>query len=241
MSYNKVTDDLYAVFKSHGFEQLLSTKQQKAHQVHRCASGAELTVHFPGYKAQLNPFRPDYRVDITKPGQASIPLSHANLIVDIYNKVVNGNMNPDDLQQALLEQLCDCGIDYEALATRLPYRPTSPSEALLNYAQLAHDGKSYKREGNSADLTIEELFSSIKWISIQEDFNYPMPRYQGRKMPYTRYLEAIHVAKHQNSQHTLAEVIQRALSHGRPFPWQEMNALELANSAMTNYSLRSNI
>ena len=238
MNYDKAIADLHTVFKSHGFEQLLSRKEQKAHLVHRCASGAELTVHFPGYKAQLNPFRPDYRVDITKPGQASIPLSHANLIVDIYNKIVNGNMNPEALQRALLEQLCDCSIDYEAVTARLPYVPTPPPNALLDYAQVAHNGKPYRREGNSADLTIEELFSSIKWISIQEDFNYPMPRYQGRKMPYTRYIEAVHVAKHKDSQHSLGEVIQRALSHSRPLPWREMNALDVVTSAIAGHIAR---
>jgi hypothetical protein len=241
MSYDKVTADLHAVFKSHGFEQLLSKKEQKAHQVHRCASGAELTVHFPGYKAQLNPFRPDYRVDITMPGQEKgIPLSHANLIVDLYNKVVNGKMNADALQKALLDQLCDCGTNYDALASLLPYTPIAPPEALLDRAQAAHKaiGKSYSRAGNASDLTLEELFSSIKWISIQEDFNYPMPKYQGRKMPYTRYLEALHVAKNQSSAHTLEEVIQRALSHSRPFPWREMNALTAANSAMEQHEAK---
>ena len=145
-------------------------------------------------------------------------------------------MNPDALQQALLEQLCDCGTDYEALAARLPYVPTPPPDTLLDYAQVAHNSKPYRREGNSADLTIEELFSSIKWISIQEDINYPMPRYQGRKMPYTRYIEVVHIAKHKDSQHSLGEVIQRAISHTRPSPWGEMNALDVATSAIAGHA-----
>ncbi len=29
------------------------------------------------------------------------------------------------------------------------------------------------------------------WLTLQEDLNYPMPRYQGRKLPYQRYFEAV--------------------------------------------------
>jgi len=36
----------------------------------------------------------------------------------------------------------------------------------------------------------EQLITSIKWIVLQEDINYPIPKYEGRKMPFARYLEA---------------------------------------------------
>jgi hypothetical protein len=74
----------------------------------------------------------------------------------------------------------------------------------------------------SGILTIEELFKSIKWIVIQEDINYPVSKgYLGRKMPYGRYLEAIHVLEGKG--YSLQEVIQRALSHSRPQKWNDMD------------------
>ena len=120
----------------------------------------------------------------------------AEILID-YSK--NGDLNLPIIEEALL------------------YYPVKPSTSLLSRARKAHGDKKYNEQGNFYDLTIEELLKLIKWIVIQEDINYPPPKYEGRKMSFYRYLEAIYVAC--NDLYSLERVIKRTLSHRRPSKW----------------------
>jgi len=37
----------------------------------------------------------------------------------------------------------------------------------------------------------KEFQNLLFWLTLQEDLNYPMPRFQGRKLPFQRYYEAV--------------------------------------------------
>ena len=221
MNYAASLRLLHELFLRHDFQGHQAARRRHAATapVDACANGSVISISFPGYKA--TPTNPDYRVDLTRNG-ASTSLSHANIIVDIFNKCTAGGMGVAALKKALQGQAADCALDYAALAQALPYRPAAPAAELLAAAQAAHGGKWYNKTGNQWDLSLEELFKSIQWIVIQEDVNYPIAKgYLGRKMPFGRYLEAIHVLEGHG--YSLPEVIQRALAHARPRPWAGMD------------------
>lgn len=41
------------------------------------------------------------------------------------------------------------------------------------------------------DFFSHEIKNFLFWLTLQEDLNYPMPRYQGRKLPFQRFYEAV--------------------------------------------------
>lgn len=53
----------------------------------------------------------------------------------------------------------------------------------------------------------ERLAALIYWITLQDEINYPQPRYNGRRMPFCRYFEAVYCAK--NNDFTLEDVCKR--------------------------------
>lgn len=225
MNFQQARDHLITVFNQNGFSQNVQNKNMHATQVvvKVCSNGTEISVSFPGYKSIKtgNKTVYDYRVDILKNG-IKTALSHANIITDIYNKVYHCNMSASELRNVLIDVSQEGNIGLQSIIQRLPYTPYEPNPILLTHVAVAHKDKSYNIVGNCFDLTLEELFSSIKWIVLQEDINYPISKgYEGRRMPFARYLEAIFVT--QNTSHQLKEVIQRALSHSRPAPWKEMD------------------
>ena len=216
---------MITVFNKNGFTKNVHNKNTHASQViiETCSNGSEISVSFPGYKAKITRNKKvyDYRVDIKKNGLKTA-LSHTNIITDIYNKIVNCNMSSRALSNVLIEVSQEGNMNLQSISQSLPYNPTPPDQNLLTRVSNAHSGKTYNPDGNSFDLTLEELLLSIKWIVLQEDINYPISNgFEGRKMPFARYLETILVT--QNSSHTLEEVIQRALSHSRPTQWNEMD------------------
>lgn len=63
-------------------------------------------------------------------------------------------------------------------------------------------------------FSFEELTNLMFYIALQEDINYPMPRYLGRTMCYFRYLEAIFCKV--NQRYLLEEAISKATQRGGP-------------------------
>jgi len=213
------------IFEQHQFKKnlLLEKKHASKVLVEVCSNGTRISISFPGYKAKITEksIIYDYRVDITK-SSIITSLSHANIIIDIYNKIQNGGMSAENLKEVLIEVAQEREIEIEKITARLPYKPSIPNQELLSRIKKAHGDKPYNRNGNSFDLTIEELLLSIKWIVLQEDINYPISQnFEGRKMPFARYLETVFIT--QNNSHSLEEVIRRALSHSRPNRWKELN------------------
>ena len=62
------------------------------------------------------------------------------------------------------------------------------------------------------------------YIAIQEDINYPGERFQGRKMCFYRYLEALYCKVHSN--HLIEEAIDKAVAYGYiPRNWNDVGEL----------------
>ncbi|HDR4895648.1 hypothetical protein OCB14_15225 [Bacillus cereus] len=63
-------------------------------------------------------------------------------------------------------------------------------------------------------LNLDEFKQLVYWIVLQEDINFPRPRYMGVRMPLIRYIEGAISALHPNLL-SLDEVIRRTNNHGR--------------------------
>lgn len=225
MEYKKSEERLLMIFKENNFLTNIQAGNFHASQkrIGSCDNRTLIFISFPGYKAEASTSKIiyDYRVDICKDG-ITTALSHTNIITDIFNKIKNGGMSANNLKEVLIEIAKEGEIDFEAIVDKLEYNPIIPPQTLIEKVRLAHGNKKYNHEGNLSDLTIEELLKCLKWIVLQEDINYPIAQnYEGRKMPFSRYLETIFIT--QNSSHDLEEVISRALIHTRPKPWSDMD------------------
>jgi hypothetical protein len=226
MNYHEAEQKLQQLFESKDYRQLIQQRSYHAHRdlIHTCSNGSKIYISYPGFKAKLGrdgKIVYDYRVDIIKSSfQAS--LSHVNIIIDIYNKCQH-NFDRELMRQLLIKTAREGQLDINQYSQLRSYSYQAVDQSLIRCATDAHTrlGKTYKSTANQFDLTFEELFNSIFWIVLQEDINYPMPRYQGRKMPFSRYLEALYCFE---SEHSLDEVIDRALVEGRPpIDWIDMN------------------
>ena len=67
--------------------------------------------------------------------------------------------------------------------------------------------------------SIKEIVYTLTFIVMQEDINYTMPRYHGRKMSFYRYIEAIALNDPTiKTTYNIDDVILRALKEGGPPP-----------------------
>jgi hypothetical protein len=167
----------------------------------------------------------DYRVDINKAGQ-TLALSHVNILIDIFNKCLRGGV-PVETMQKFLRDISRDEANYREQLDILPGRtPVPPTTALLEavegvYADMSRT--SFDPRGNQWDLDFMELALSIKWIALQEDINYPPRRgYQGKRMSFARYQEAVLCAEGHTGHH-ITEVVRRALEHRRQQDWPDMD------------------
>lgn len=68
---------------------------------------------------------------------------------------------------------------------------------------------------------IKKLTTLIFWMTLQDEINYPQPHYQGRRMPFSRYFEAIYCAAFEDCTYTLSDVMRRCNNRGMvPAPYQ---------------------
>jgi hypothetical protein len=226
MNYSEAEQKLQTLFQSRNYELLIQKNLRHTHQdlIYTCFNGSKIHISYPGSKARLGKNGKivyDYRVDIVT-SQIKTSLSHANIIVDIYNKCLQG-FDHQLMKQLLIRSASEGQFNIDQYFQVKSYSCCTVDQYILQSTQDAHRalGKTYNSTANEFDLTFDELLSSIFWIVLQEDINYPMPKYQGRKMPFSRYLEALHCFE---SNHTLKEVINRALVEGySPQDWSDMD------------------
>lgn len=64
-------------------------------------------------------------------------------------------------------------------------------------------------------LISDSLKTKLYWITLQEEINYPQPRFRGIKMPFQRFYEALLV---KDGILTVEELYERTNNHGRPAP-----------------------
>ncbi|MCL2403594.1 MAG: hypothetical protein FWC86_05155 [Coriobacteriia bacterium] len=223
-TYQELEDVLKGEFLSLGFIDFARKGQFNALRMtvdNKC--DVDIQVSLPGYKTKITQQKVtyDYRVDIRNEA-----ISHANIIVDLYSK---SEQFPEKIRTvyAFLRDLFRTPLSGERFVTLLdetPFRP--PSDTLLSRADRAHDvlNKEFGVLGNSQwSYSADELRYMISYIVMQEDINYPPPKYEGRKMPFSRYIEAILINEPTiNTSYQLEDVIERALSHRRPKPFEEL-------------------
>lgn len=224
MRYNEAKSRIIALFNKYDHVKRAENgeKHTQSHVIETLTNNSSILIIFPGYKSAPNRFGGytyDYRVDLLlqRKGNFQTTLSHVNVIVDITNKC----KKDPSLKQVLPGILIDLytnGTSRKTIEVKSDYEPSLIYNDLISEADETHRrlSKTYNKDGNRFELTFEELFHSIMWISLQEDLNYPMPRFEGRRMSFSRYLECIWQL---DSRNTLSEVIERALSHSRPLPW----------------------
>jgi len=210
MDYSKLKERLIKEFGRNNFFHLYQNNNicEKEFVCEYLKNGTFIIIRYPGYKSNPRQNIYDYRVYIDFSGER-VTLSHANIIVDIYYKCFQDEKYikglPIFIKNAIIDVNNDPFKDIN-LGDRTSRR-NSPGEQLTNSVIKAIGGK-HIAASNRRDLTLEKLAAVIKWITLQEDINYPPPR-QGRLMPYSRYLEAVHVVDFNH--HEIAEVLRRAV------------------------------
>lgn len=123
------------------------------------------------------------------------PISHVEIMQDLYNKTTIQNYR---YMKQYIEDVARIGRDINIDMALLP---------------------AFER-----GFSFEQLTDLMFYIAIQEDINYPEARFQGRKMCFYRYLEAIYCKVYAN--HQIAEAIDKAIAHGYiPANWNDVGEL----------------
>lgn len=188
---------------------------------------------YPGYKTKLNKEKIiyDYRVDF-KFNNDNIPVSHPAIIIDLYNKVKQYPKLAKRWKEFLVCLAIEGDdIDLNNFKDLAEIEYNSPSYELIEQTNKIFNnmGRGYLANSNMRfNFTIQQLKILISWVALQEDINYPLStgRFQGRKMPYYRYIEALYVGL-PNARFTLEDVIKRALIHKQPPFWKCVNYADI--------------
>lgn len=123
------------------------------------------------------------------------PISHVEIMTDLYNKTTVQNFK---YMKKYIEDVAKIGRNISVDCVLAP---------------VFDNGFSF-----------EQLTDLMFYIAIQEDINYPEARYQGRKMCFYRYLEAIYCKVYSN--HKIKEAIGKAVARGFiPNNWNDVGDL----------------
>ncbi len=122
------------------------------------------------------------------------PISHIEIMNDLYDKTTKYNF---EYMKRYVEDVAKTGKD----------------------VRIEHSLERFFDKG----FSFEQLTDLMFYIAIQEDINYPERYYQGRKMCFFRYLEAIYCKVYSN--HTLEEAIHRAKASHIPKNWNDVGDL----------------
>lgn len=230
MNYSEMREWLTAAFEENGFEDQLQARRWNSRGITALSvqnQSGEIRITFPGYKSRKTDdgIVFDYRVNAA--GREDIAISHVNILADIFEKVRNfPEIGPEFIRFLLdlAQHGCDVRAESYPALLALPAAPIDRRlAAQLNRVHLKL-GKSYNAPGNGWSYTIAELADYIPWIVLQEDINYPMPQYLGRRMPFFRYLEAVYCGMHfTKTVHRISDVAIRALSHSRVALWTDVS------------------
>lgn len=226
MNNKEVKQLLLTTFKNCGFEEAWNNKyiNTLTYNVEN-EFNINLSIDFPGYKTKKNKYGLvyDYRVRVNQ-----IPISHVNIVIDLYSKIYQMPVYKEMIKEFLID-VSRNGYDIDfgkySLIQNYDYKP--PTLELLSRVdkQCEKLGKRYQRSGNLWNYSLYELALMMTFISVQEDINYPMPRFEGRRMCFYRYLEAV-------SCRNIDDVIERTLAHYRPELFYNVDytdVIELAN------------
>jgi len=219
--FQYLAEHLESHFKSVGYDNHVQKKELYARRerIYSCSCGSNIWILYPGYKAIQNPtsHKYDFRVDLEIENK-HVTCSHLNLIVDLFNKGSQRQYSQDQLLEL---------VHSAAFSRPTIFRSqsgTAPSPNIRNQVALACRNLSrvYSEEANKYDLSPEQFCEVAVWIFVQEEMNYPSPKFRGRSLALERYIEAIHVLD--CKVHSLEEVIERALmERGVPPRWNDVD------------------
>lgn len=238
LSYKAIENELLDGFNAKGFERLYRTPQHLRDFLDiENDAGIDLKIWFPGLKTARRANGAlvyDYRVDLKETA-----ISHVNVVVDLYNKT---RQRPDMIRTlySFLRDLFRVPLSGLGRIDEIDGFDVAPisSEELQSIDSLHRKlGKNYNRHGNmNWNYSANELRYVISYIVLQEDINYPPPKYEGRRMPFYRYIEAIMMNEPTvDTPYTLDKVIARTLSHNRPRLYDELEDIyfrELSEDAI---------
>lgn len=143
---------------------------------------------------KTEPNKCDYCVCLVD-AKGEYPISHVDIMKDLFDKTTPQNYL---YMKQYIENVAAWGQD-----VNIHFSLTSTFDRGLSY---------------------EKLTDLMFYIAIQEDINYPAIYYQGRKMCFYRYLEAIYCKVHDN--HRLEEAMRRAEAHNYiPKNWDDVGDL----------------
>ncbi|MFW6027104.1 MAG: hypothetical protein ACOCRX_12280 [Candidatus Woesearchaeota archaeon] len=213
-------------------------------------SNTYFELKYPGYLTKFNSekdeiTRTDFRVDMIRDNERFI-LSHANIIVDLYSKSLDilrsydsnkkDNIRLSNLQNYLIDIAINAAnFDISKLDFLNKIEYEAPNKGIIDTVSEIHDekDKNFSKKANHKPFNYEELAASIILISMQEDINYRISKgFQGRKMPFYRYLETIYCAyadfKNIDTEHNLEEVINRTLIKNTNTPelWENIDEID---------------
>lgn len=175
-----------------------SNEKKYCKELEKFSNGKRLIIRYPGYKTTSK--KCDYCVYLVDKNDES-PISHIQIMQDLYEKTTEQNY---ERMKQYIETVAKRGKDIEG-----------------------EDIEVYNALQDSCDIgfSFEELTSLMFYIAIQEDINYPEARYQGRKMCFYRYLEAIYCKTHTNK-YTLDDANRKAEAKGYiPKNWDDVGGL----------------
>lgn len=224
MSIEEAKGKIFDVFEQNNVTPS-TQKHMYSETLHTCKNGTKIIAYLPGFKTKFiggNVSKYDYRVDMHKNG-VQYALSHSNIILDLYCKCCEG-FPTDVLKKILIDLFKNGVIDESNYPQIFEYKQSSiPTDLLEDFSKYHTNlNKKFELKAHEQSMNFEELLNSIMWIAIQEDINYPIPRFEGRKMPLSRYIEAIWC--YEDKKHELSEVIERALTtYKRPSKWEGYN------------------
>ncbi|MCM1186743.1 MAG: hypothetical protein NC251_09490 [Lachnoclostridium sp.] len=133
------------------------------------------------------------------------PISHIEIMHDLYDKTTMHNYQ---YMKQYIEDVATIGRDVNM------HKSLNPAF----------------EQGFSFEVLTDLMF----YIAIQEDINYPTERFQGRKMCFYRYLEAIYCKVHTN--HQFEEAVDKATVQGYiPKNWCDVGDLYDVVSKIQRY------
>lgn len=179
-----------------------------------------ITISFPGKKTQLRSAKivHDYRVELNK-----IPISHIDIILDLYNKTLQHPEIVGELYRLVKDiAIFAYKIDYQSYQQLDKLNIEPPKPELIETLTRKKQAFSFAKRRN---YHIKELANVLTWIVLQEDINYPMELGNaGRQMPFDRYTEAITLNDPAIATHyTLETVLERAVAHKKNQRFPELN------------------
>lgn len=114
-------------------------------------------------------------------------------------------------------EVCNRAIPHKEICCCLYENSSNSYEAYVRFLEAIYqNGTSIDLSQHSSIANAEILMYIIFWASLQEEINYPQPQFNGRRLPFCRYFEAVFAANYGGI--TLETICERCNHHGSSVP-----------------------